>query len=113
MTQGGEFLVLAGLELLVLVAGDLVLLGLHLDLEFLAIDLDLPLTCAGCLEAVVGGLEFAVARGFLGGEGGNLGQDGLQLLVAVLEDEEFFDVGAHGGGCDAPVSARGRIGSVR
>ena len=91
VSQGGEFLVLAGLELLVLVAGDLVLLGLHLDLELLAFNLDLPLPCACCLEAVIGGLEFTVAGRLLCRERGDFCEDGPEFLVAVLKGEEFFD----------------------
>ena len=74
--QSREFLVLTGFELLVLVAGDLVLLGLDLDLKLLALDLDLPLTCAGGLKPVICGLEFAVACGLLGWQGCDLCEDG-------------------------------------
>ena len=95
VAQGGKLLVLAGLQLLVAVAGDLVLLGLHLHFQLLALDLDLLLAGARRLKPVVSRFQFPVACGLLGGKCGDLGQDGSQLLVAVLEREQLLDFREH------------------
>ena len=96
MPEGCEFLVLAGLKLLVFVAVDLILLGLDLDLQFLALNLDFTLATARGLEAFISDFQFTLAGGFFSRKGRDFREDGFQLLVSILKCEEFFDFREHG-----------------
>ena len=93
--ERGELVVLPCLKLLVLVTEDLILLPLNLKFEFLALDLDLALTRPGRFEAVIGGFEFPFPGCLFTGERRDLRQYGAKFLIAVLEGEEFFDLGEH------------------
>ncbi len=85
------FLVLLGLQLLLGILGDLIVLGGDLVFEVLALGFDL-------VGLGLGVVENGLALGHFGAHGGALGFHGVQfrlglvdLLVAFLKDEEFFD----------------------
>jgi len=93
--ERGELVVLPCLKLLVLVTEDLILLPLDLKFEFLALDFDLALARPCRFEAVIGSFEFPFPGCLLAGECRDLRQHGAKFLIAVLEGEEFFDLGEH------------------
>ena len=90
MLERGVFLVLARLELLGLVFGDLGALGLRLDLESLALDFDLRGARSVVFQRALRRLEFLLQCGLLSGYGVDLVKEGLQTLVALLQEKKFL-----------------------
>ena len=88
--ERGVFLVLASLELLGLVFGDLGPLAVRLDLEPLSLHFDLRGAGFVVLERALRRIEFPLQRGFLRGHGIDLVEKGLQPLIALLQEEKFL-----------------------
>ena len=88
--ERGVFLVLARLELLRLVFGDLRALAVRLYLEAFALDLDLRGAGLVVLERALRRIEFLLQGGFFRGHGIDLVEKGLQPLIALLQEEKFL-----------------------
>ena len=88
--QRGVFLVLAGLQLLGAVFGDLPAFGVRLDLKALALHLDFFGAGFVAFQLVLRTGELLLQKRFFARHGMNFVEKSLQPLVSLLQEEKFL-----------------------